>query len=145
MSPREERPNAPVQQTRREIREILVGSVAIPIYGGPPRFDAIPPRRSSRIITPQPRSLVDIHPMPICNIEVVPESVNRNRFPTESQVLIQNHLLHFQSGQANDIWFGPFSVERCVGDICFLVTSTGRQILLPVNQRDLRGYIPNPT
>ena len=108
MSPHEEGPNAPVQQTRREIREILVGSVAIPIDGGPPRFDAVPPKRSSRIITPQPRSLFDIHPMPIRNIEVVPKSVNKNRFPTGSQVLIHNHLLHFRSGQANDIWVGPF-------------------------------------
>ena len=46
MSPHEEGPNAPVQQTRREIREILVGSVAIPVDGGPPRFDAVPSRRS---------------------------------------------------------------------------------------------------
>ena len=83
--------------------------------------------------------------MPIQNIEVVPESVNRNKFPVGSQVLVQNHLLDFRSRKANDLWVGPFSVERCVGDICFLVSSTGRQILLPVNQRDLRGYIPDLT
>ena len=83
--------------------------------------------------------------MPIRNIEVVPESINRKRFPTESQVLIQNHLLHFRSGQANDIWVGPFTVECCMGDMCFLATGTGRQVLLPINQRDLRGYIPDLT
>ena len=77
----EEGPNAPVKQIRREIREILVGTVAIPIDGDPPRFDAVPSRRSSRIVTPQPQNLVDVHPMPIRNIEVFPESVNRNKFP----------------------------------------------------------------
>ena len=54
MSPHEEGPSVGVQKTRREVREILVGRVAIPIDGGPPRFDAVPSRRSSRIITPQP-------------------------------------------------------------------------------------------
>ena len=110
---------------REEIRESLAGSIAIPIDGGPLRFDVVPPRRISKIITPQLQNIVDVHPMPIRNIEVVPESVNRNRFPTGSQVLIQNHLLHFRSGQANDLWVGPFSIERCMGDIYFLVTSTG--------------------
>ena len=74
--------------------------------------------------------------MPIRNIEVVPESVNRNRFPMGSQVLIPNHLLCIRSGKANDIWVGPFTVERCMGDMCFLVTGNGRQILLPINQMD---------
>ena len=145
VSPHEDNPSTSAQRIRKEIREILVGSIAIPIDDGPPRFDVVPSRRISRIITPQPRNIVDVHPMPIRNIEVVPKSVNRNRFSVGSQVIIQNHLLHFQSGQANDLWVGPFSVERCVGDICFLVTSTGCQIFLPVNQRDLRRYIPNLT
>ena len=83
--------------------------------------------------------------MPMRNIEVVPESVNRNRFPTGSQVLIPNHLLYILSGHANDIWVGPFTVERCIGDMCFLDTGSGRQILLPISQRDLRGYIPDLT
>ena len=144
-SPHEERPNVSVWETRREIREILVGRVAIPIDGGPPRFDAVPPKRSSRIITPQPQNLVEVHPMPIRNIDVVLESVNRSRFPTGSQVLIPNHLLHIRSGQANDIWVAPFTVERCIADMCFLATGTGRQVLIPINQRDLRGYIPNLT
>ena len=109
MSPHEERPNVSVQETRREIREILVGSVAIPIDGGPPRFDAVPSRRSSRIITPQPRHLVEVHPMPICNIEVVPKSVNRNRFPTESQVLVPNHLLISDQGKLMTFGLDIFS------------------------------------
>ena len=83
--------------------------------------------------------------MPICNIEVVHESVNRKRFPTGSQVLILNHLPDFRLGQVNDIWVGPFTVERCIGDMCFLDTGSGRQILLPISQRDLRGYIPDLT
>ena len=145
MSPHDERTNASIQETRREIREILVGRVAIHIDGGLPIFDAVPSRRSSRIFTPQPRNLVDVHPMPMRNIEVVPESVNRNRFPTGSQVLIPNHLLYIRSRQADDLWVGPFFVERCIGDMCFLVTGTGRQILLPINQRDLRGYSPDLT
>ena len=68
----EEGPNVSVQETRREVREILVGMAVIPIDGGPPRFDKVPSRRSSRIITPQPRNLAEVHPMPIRNIEVVP-------------------------------------------------------------------------
>ena len=96
MSPHEERSSTSTKEIKREIKEILVGSIVIPIDGGPPRFDAVPSRRSSRIVTLQPRNLVDVHPMPIHNIEVVPELVNRNRFPTGSQVLISNHLLHFR-------------------------------------------------
>ena len=38
MSPHDERTNASVQETRREIRDILLGRVAIPIDGGPPRW-----------------------------------------------------------------------------------------------------------
>ena len=87
-SPHEERPNVSVQETRREIREILVGRVVIPIDGDPPKFDAVPSKRSSRIITPQPRNLAEVHPMPIHSIEVVPASVDRSRFTTESQVQI---------------------------------------------------------
>ena len=68
MSPYDERPSTSTQEIRREIREILVGSIAIPIDGGPPRFDAIPSRRSSGIVTPQPGNIVDVHPMPIRNI-----------------------------------------------------------------------------
>ena len=145
MSPHDERTNASIQETRGEIREILVGRVAIPIDGGPPSFDAIPSRRSSRMFTPQPRNLVDVHPMPMHNIEVVPESMNRNRFPMGIRVLIPNHLLHIRSGKASALWVGPFSVELCIGDMFFLVTSTRRQILLPINQRELRDYIPNLT
>ena len=130
---------------RRDIRKILVGWVSIPINGGPPRFDAIPSRRSSKIVTPQSQNLIDVHPMPIHNIEVVPELVNRNRFPTRSQVLIPNHLLYIRSEQTNDIWVGLFTIERCIGDMCFLATGNGRQILLPINQRELRDYIPDLT
>ena len=39
---------------RRVIQEVFVGSVAIHLDGDPPRFDAIPPDRNSRIVTPQP-------------------------------------------------------------------------------------------
>ena len=46
--------DASPQRVGEETREILVGSIAIPIDGGPPRFDAVPSRRSSRIVTPQP-------------------------------------------------------------------------------------------
>ena len=94
ISPHDERTNASIQETRRRVREILVGRVVISIDGGPPRFDVVPSRMSSSIFTPQLQNLVDVHPMPMHTIEVVPESVNRNRFPTGSQVLIPNHLLH---------------------------------------------------
>ena len=90
VSPHDDKPSTSTQGIRKEIREILVGSIAILIEGGPTRFDVVPSRRSSKIITPQPRNIVDVHPMSIRNIEGVPESVNRNRFPTKSQVLIQN-------------------------------------------------------
>ena len=89
VNPHDDKPITSTQGTRKEIREILVGSIAIPIDGGPPRFDAVPSRRSSRIITPQPRNLVDVHPMPIRNIEVDPESVNRNKFSMGIQFLSQ--------------------------------------------------------
>ena len=62
MSPHEEGPNVNVQETRREVSEILVGRVVIPIDGGPPIFDTVHSRTSSRIVTPQPRNLVKVHP-----------------------------------------------------------------------------------
>ena len=96
MSPHKEDPSTSVQETRKEIRKILVGSIAIPIDGGPPRFEAVPSRRSSKIVTPQPQNLVDVHPMHIRNIEVFPELVNRNKFPIGSQVLIMNHCISDQ-------------------------------------------------
>lgn len=46
--PREE------HERRRVIQEVLIGRVAITLEGGPPRFDAVPPDRNSRIVTPQP-------------------------------------------------------------------------------------------
>ena len=54
VSPYNDKPSTSAQGVRKEIREILVGSIAIPIDDGPPRFDVVPSRRSSRIITPQP-------------------------------------------------------------------------------------------
>ena len=54
VSPHDERTNASIQETRRRVREILVGRVVISIDGGPPRFDVVPSRRSSRIFIPQP-------------------------------------------------------------------------------------------
>ena len=54
MSPHKEGLSVSVQETRREVRQILVGRVIIPIDGGPPRFEAVPSRRSSRFITLQP-------------------------------------------------------------------------------------------
>ena len=49
-----DKPNASTQGVRKEIREILGCSIAISIDDGPPKFDVVPSRRSSRIITPQP-------------------------------------------------------------------------------------------
>ena len=51
-SPHSNKPTASPQGVREEIREILVGSIAISIDGSPPRFDVVPPRRSSEIVTP---------------------------------------------------------------------------------------------
>jgi hypothetical protein len=145
VSPHREEPNEEIQETRREVREILVGTIAVSLDGGPPRTDAVSSRRNSRLVTPQPQNPAEIHPMPIRNIGVIPESVNRNRFLTGSQVIIPNHLLHIRSGQANDLWVGPFTVERCIDGMCFLTTGSGRRILYPVHQRDLRDHIPDPT
>ena len=54
VSPHNDKRIVSTQGVRKEIREILVGSIAIPIDGGPPKFDVVPSKRSSRIITPKP-------------------------------------------------------------------------------------------
>ena len=46
VSPHEDKPSTSTQGIRKEIRDILVGSIAIPVDGGPPRFDVVPSRKN---------------------------------------------------------------------------------------------------
>ena len=86
------------------IQEVLVGSVAIHLDGGPPRFDAIPPDRNSRIVTPQPQCNSDIQPISIREIEAIPESVNSRRFEVGDRVVVPNDLFCIRSKGSGEFW-----------------------------------------
>ena len=51
VSPHDDNPSTSTQGIRKEIREILVGSIAIPIDGGPPRFDVVPPSHKTSLMS----------------------------------------------------------------------------------------------
>ena len=60
---------------RWEIRDIFMGRIALPVDGGPPRFNAIPDR-SRTIPFPHARGNSDASTIPTRDIPVVSSSIN---------------------------------------------------------------------
>ena len=81
--------------------------------------------------------------MSIREIEAIPESINRRRFEVGDRVVVPNDLFCIRSRGSGEFWVGPLTVEHRIDDMCFLTTGTGRHVMLPINQRELRGYTPS--
>ena len=65
--------------SRREIREILVGRIALPIDGGPPCVNAIP-GRSKEIPFPHTRGTFDASILPTRDIPAMSSYINWRRY-----------------------------------------------------------------
>ena len=82
-------------------------------------------------------------PISIREIEAIPESVKRQRFEVGDRVVVPNDLFCIRSRGSGEFWVGLPTVKRCIDDMCFLTTGTGGHVMLPINQRELRGYTPS--
>ena len=95
---------------RREVREILIGRIGIPIDGGPPRFNAIP-ERSRTMSFPRTRGDTDASIIPTQDIPVVSSSINQCRYSYGDKVIVKNHAFNHISIQSGNLWMGPLTVE----------------------------------
>ena len=136
----ENRPN----HLRREIREILVGRIGLPIDRGPPRFNAIP-EISRTMPFPHARGNIDASIIPTHDIPIVSSSINWRRYSYGDKVIVENHAFNHISRQSGSLWMGPLTVERFEGNMYFLSTEDGRNFKIHVNQVYLRVYVPGMT
>ena len=121
-----------------------MGRIALPIEGGPPRFNAIPKRSRSMPFT-RGRGNSDASIIPTRDISVVSSSINRRRYSYGDKVIVENHAFNYVSRQSGDLWMGPLTVERFECNMYFLSTEDGRNFKILVNQVYLRDYVPGMT
>ena len=84
---------------RREIREMLVGRIALPIDEGPPRVNAIP-ERSRTMPLPRTRGNFDASIIPTHDIPVISSSINRRRYSYGDKVIVENRAFNYISRQS---------------------------------------------
>ena len=118
---------------RREIREILVERIALPIDRGPPLVNSIP-ERSRTMPLPRTRGNFDASIIPTRDIPVISSSVNRRRYSYGDKVIVENHAFNYISRQSGDLWMGPLTVERSKRNMYFLSTKDGLTLQTPVHQ-----------
>ena len=95
---------------KREVREILVGRITLPIDGGPPCFNAIP-ERSRTMPFPRNRGNNDASIIPTCDIQVVPSSINQRRYTYDDKVIVENCSFNHISRRSGNLWMGPLTIE----------------------------------
>ena len=123
--------------SRREVREIMVGRIVIPIDRGPPHFNAIL-ERSMTMSFPRATCNTDASIIPTRDIQVVTSSINQHRYSYGDKVIVENHEFDHISKQSGNLWMGPLTVERFEGNMYFLSTEDGHNFKIPVNQVYLR-------
>ena len=79
---------------RREIREILVGRISLPIDRGPPCFDAIP-GRSRAMLFLRTRGNSNASVIPTQDNPVVSSSINRRRYSYGDKVIVENRAFNY--------------------------------------------------
>ena len=128
----------------REIREILVGRIALPIDGGPPRVNAIP-ERSRTMPLPRTRGNFDASIIPTHDIPIISSYINRRRYSYGDKVIVENRAFNYISRQSGDLWMGPLTIERFEGNMYFLSTEDGHNLYTPIHPVHLRDDVPGMT
>ena len=80
--------------SRSEIRDILVGRIALPIDGGPPHVNVIP-QRSRTMPLPRARGNLDASIIPAHDIPDISSYINRRRYSYGDKVIVENRAFNY--------------------------------------------------
>ena len=87
-----------------------MGRIALPIDGGPPRFNDIP-ERSRTVPFPRARGNSDASIIPTRDIPVISSSVDRHRYSFGDKVIVEIRAFNNILRQTGNLWMGPLTVE----------------------------------